>query len=318
MRWSPCPMDRSDYHLSKHTFPNELEFSDTPTQLPGFKVKFSTYLAGVTDEFDTVTFSSIEGISFDWSYEQTWAGYNLLECTTNTPRCVSIQNIDPTLGGGGVVEFLGYLNPENFDEERISRLIKAGVTPVSIVKGASPQNLLEVKLQELYVGILGRAGDRPGLDYWLDGISSTPFTLENTRAAFTDPAQSEYTEIYGGLDFTQLVTAIYENFLERLPDGPGLLYWVEQLTLGNVNADQMINAIISAVQDPNATAEETAKDLATLENKIAAAIYFTEQTKDYPFDAAYREMARAVVADVTDDPETLTQAKVMIDEYVGN
>jgi hypothetical protein len=178
--------------------------------------------------------------------------------------------------------------------------------------------ILQVKIQELYVGILGRAADRPGLDYWHDQINAGFFTLENTRAAFTDPAQTEYTEIYGGLNNTQLVTAIYANFLERPPEVAGLQYWVGELNSGRVNADQMINAIINAVQDPNATGALSAADLATLQNKTAAAIYFTEVTKDYMFDLAYREMARAVVADVTDDPETLAQAKAMIDEYVGN
>jgi hypothetical protein len=177
---------------------------------------------------------------------------------------------------------------------------------------------LDVKLQELYVGILGRAADRPGLDYWLDQIYAGIFTLENTRTAFTHPDQAEYTEIYGGLTNSQLVTAIYENFLERAPDMLGFLYWVSELDNGRVNADQMINAIINAVQDPSATGEQSAKDLSCLENKIEVAMYFTEQTKEYFFDAAYREMARAVVNDVTDDPETVAQAKAMIDEYVGN
>lgn len=177
---------------------------------------------------------------------------------------------------------------------------------------------LETKIQELYIGILGRAADRPGLDYWYDQITIGTFTPENTRAAFTDPAQAEYTEIYGGLDNTQLVTATYENFLERAPETAGLLYWVDELDNGRVNPDQMINAIINAVRDPNATGEEYARDLAVLENKIVAAEYFTEQTKDHFFDAAYREMAKAAVADVTDDPETLIQSKAMTDEYVGN
>ena len=173
-------------------------------------------------------------------------------------------------------------------------------------------------LQELYVGILGRAADRPGLDYWQDQIYAGIFTLENTRAAFTHPGQAEYTEIYGGLTNSQLVTAIYENFLERAPDNLGFLYWVAELDNGRVNPNQMINAIINAVQDINATGEQSTKDFACLDNKIEVAMYFTEETKEYLFDEAYREMARAVVADVTDDPETLTQAKAMIDEYVGN
>jgi hypothetical protein len=176
---------------------------------------------------------------------------------------------------------------------------------------------LHVKIQELYIGILGRAADRPGMDYWADQINAGVFTLENTRAAFTDPAQTEYTEIYGGLNSTQLVTAIYENFLERAPEFAGLNYWVGELDSGRVNADQMINAIINTVQDPDATGAQSAADLATLQNKTAAAIYFTEKTKGYVVDLNYKEVAKAVVADVTDDPETLAQAKAVIDEYVG-
>jgi hypothetical protein len=175
---------------------------------------------------------------------------------------------------------------------------------------ASP---LQVKIQELYIGILGRAADSPGLDYWHDQISSGPFTLENTRAAFTDPAQTEYTEIYGGLNNTRLVTAIYENFLERAPDNPGLVYWVDELDTGSVNPDQMINAVINAVQDPGATGVQAAKDLAALANKTAAAVYFTAQTSGLPFDDTLRDAARAAVADVTDDPTTLTTAQTLTD-----
>jgi Domain of unknown function (DUF4214) len=196
------------------------------------------------------------------------------------------------------------------------RVYDAEVPPEPVVP-ARPSSLV-IKIYELYIGILGRAADQPGVDYWWDEIDSGKLTLENTRASFTHPDQAEYTEIYGGLDNTQLVTATYENFLERTPGGPGLQYWVDQLDAGRVNPDQMINAVINAVQDPDAAGAQAAKDLATLENKVAAALYFTSQTQDYTFDAAYREAARAAVANVTDDAETLNQSKAMTDEYVGN
>ena len=177
-------------------------------------------------------------------------------------------------------------------------------------ENASP---LQVKLQELYVGILGRAADWPGLQYWEVQIDAGPFTLENTRAAFTDPAQSEYTEIYGRLDNTRRVTAIYENFLERIPEEAGRVYWVDELDSGSVNPDQMINAVINAVQDSSATGAQAAQDLATLVNKTAAAVYFTRRTKGLPFDDGLRAAARAAVADVTHDPATLTEAQQLTD-----
>lgn len=172
---------------------------------------------------------------------------------------------------------------------------------------------LQVKIQELYIGILGRAADWAGLQYWENQIEAGPFTLENTRAAFTDPAQAEYTQIYGGLGNTQLVTATYENFLERIPEEAGLVYWVAELDNARVNPDQMINAVISAVQDPSATGTQAAQDLATLVNKTAAAAYFTEQTKGLTFNDVLRDAARASVADVTSDPATVAQSQQLTD-----
>ena len=192
------------------------------------------------------------------------------------------------------------------------------LVPILILKplnslGQENASPLQVKLQELYVGVLGRAADWPGLQYWENQIEAGPFTLENTRAAFTDPAQAEYTEIYGGLSNALLVTATYENFLERIPEEAGLVYWVDELDNGRVNPDQMINAVIAAVQDSSATGAQAAKDLATLVNKTAAAVYFTEQTKGLPFDDVLKDAARAAVADVTSDPITLTQAQQLTD-----
>jgi hypothetical protein len=178
--------------------------------------------------------------------------------------------------------------------------------------------LLEVKIYELYVGILGRAADQPGMDYWVDQISNGPFTLENVRASFTNPDQSEYTEIYAGLGNTQLVSAVYQNFLERLPEVAGLLYWMNELDNNRINPDQMINAVINAVQNPEATNEGAADDSETLHNKIEAAAYFTAKTRAYIFDATAREAARAAVADVNHELESLEYSKEMTDAFVSN
>jgi len=168
------------------------------------------------------------------------------------------------------------------------------------------------------VGILGRAADQPGLEYWVEQITNGTFTLENVRSAFTDPSQLEYSEIYDGLSSVQLVNAIYQNFLERVPDVAGLLYWVDELNNKRINPDQMINAVINAVQDPDANSESAARDLTTLNNKTEAAAYFTAKTKGFMFDTTSREAARAAVADVDHDIASLEHSKSITDAFVSN
>jgi len=178
---------------------------------------------------------------------------------------------------------------------------------------------IEVKITELYVGILGRAADYAGLQYWADQIEQGALSLENTRASFATQEQPEYWNIYGGLDNTQLVNAIYSNYLERSPDTEGLEYWVGELDSSNINADQMINAIINAVQDPAATAAQTLVDAQVLLNKIEAAQYFTETTQTVSVTTSgFISRAQGAVADVNDDATTITTSKSATDSYADS
>jgi len=172
------------------------------------------------------------------------------------------------------------------------------------------------KVTELYVGILGRAADYAGLQYWVDQIEAATLSLENTRASFATQDQSEYWTIYGGLTNGALVDTIYSNYLERAPDTEGRAYWVGELDAGSINPDQMINAIINAVQDPEASAEQTLIDAQVLSNKVAAAIYFTTQTESVDATTdGFIQQAQSIVADVNEDAASVTAANSISDSY---
>ena len=67
------------------------------------------------------------------------------------------------------------------------------------------------KVTELYIGLLGRAPDTEGLDYWVTLISNNTLTLEDTRNSFANELQPEYWDIYGQLNNRELVIEVYKT-----------------------------------------------------------------------------------------------------------
>ncbi len=102
------------------------------------------------------------------------------------------------------------------------------------------------QVQELYVGLLGRAADKAGLDYWVGELNKagTTLSLENVRANFVNE-QAEYKAIYGDLSRADTVTQVYSNLFGRAPDAAGLAYWSTGAG-ASVNVDQLVVAFINA------------------------------------------------------------------------
>lgn len=175
---------------------------------------------------------------------------------------------------------------------------------------------IEGSIQELYIGILGRAADYYGLDYWAYGIENGTLSLEGTRASFATPKQPEYWDIYGGLSNDSLVDKVYKNFLERSPDAAGKAYWVSELNSGKIGADYFVNAVTNAVKDPSATDSQTLIDAKVLANKVQSAQYFTVKTKTADSkESSFKIQAKAAVDNVDEDVSTLTAAKAATDVY---
>lgn len=139
------------------------------------------------------------------------------------------------------------------------------------------------QVQALYIGLLGRAADQAGLNFWIQDIASGNRTLNDVQKEFA--ASPEFATTYGSLagDRTALVSAIYSNLFERAPDAAGLAYWVGT----SLSADELIASFIQYASPADRT---------VLTNKtLVAEIYTSVAGGAATFNVAD---AAKVVADV--------------------
>lgn len=138
------------------------------------------------------------------------------------------------------------------------------------------------QIQQLYVGLLGRAADQGGLNWWADQVTTGGKTLEDVRASFV--TSTEYTTTYGAAATrADLVTSIYQNLFERTPSADEVKYWAETDTRP---ADQLVAAFIEFAG---------AADQAVINNKTFVAQTYTDTVTGINFSIAG---AAAAIADV--------------------
>lgn len=128
---------------------------------------------------------------------------------------------------------------------------------------------LASQVQELYIGYLGRAADKAGLDFWVKAIEDGTSTLESVALGFTQSA--EYQAAYANLTNTQLVAHVYQNVLGRAADADGLTFWVGEINKGVVSADTLVKAMINSLGSI---------DQLNMDNKVQAANEYTQAAGD--------------------------------------
>lgn len=160
---------------------------------------------------------------------------------------------------------------------------------------------IQESIQEVYIGLLGRAADLEGLTYW-EGQINSGFTIEDLRENIIN-SQTEYAEGLGLLSRGELVEALYDNMFGRTPDLEGYAYW----TAGEgaaVADDDMVTTLVNAAQG---------SDVTILDNKATAANYFTNNAPDSTDTAA----AASAVANVDETEASVTAAQTQVDQ-IGN
>jgi hypothetical protein len=126
------------------------------------------------------------------------------------------------------------------------------------------------QIQEIYVGLLGRAADAEGLAYWKAEIDGGVLTIEQLRANIVNE-QPEWQSGLGTLSREDLVKALYDSMFNRAPEAEGLEYW----TTGGgseVNADQLVLALSNGA---------SSEDRLALNNKTEAAEFYTSNVATY-------------------------------------
>lgn len=155
------------------------------------------------------------------------------------------------------------------------------------------------QVQALYVGYLGRAGDRAGLDFWLNAIHTDVSTLESVALGFT--LSDEYQGLYGDLGTEELVAAVYQNVLGREAEGEGLAFWVNEIESGVITADTLVASMINSLGQV---------DQQTIDNKIFVANVYTEAAGD-----DYNPAAGArIIENVNSDPTTVSSALKQLED----
>lgn len=156
------------------------------------------------------------------------------------------------------------------------------------------------EIQNAYVAFFNRPADVAGLNYW-SSYAGSAADLLNTFAQ-----SKEYTDLFSGLNNTQIVNTIYQNLFGRAPDVGGLNYWVKQL-------DNKAMSIGNAAATISAGALDTDKTI--VDNKVAAATAFTTALDTTAEILAYASVnstglaaVKAWLATVTADAATLTTA----------
>ena len=190
---------------------------------------------------------------------------------------------------------------------------------------------LQAKVQALYIGYFGRAGEPAGVSYWLGQLESgTPW--ESVAAAFM--LQPEAKAEYAFLDdpangnAAAFIAAIYRNVFGREPDAAGAQYWIEQFEAMDGRPDAIGRLILDIIS--GAYGEQgSAADIACIENKIEAASHFMallqaagiagnhiDEHGRAVLDANLIDASRASVSAVTSDFASVETALRSIDAFV--
>lgn len=151
------------------------------------------------------------------------------------------------------------------------------------------------QIQELYIGLLGRAGEKAGVDYWTDQINRNNITIEGVREN-TVKFQPEYQQGLGSLSRGDALNVLYNRLFQRPPEEAGFLYWV-QGGGKDVPFDKLILALSNGAQ---------AEDRATLDNKSEAAQFYTDNV---PVDKYTPESSTSAVNTVNNIKATVDASK---------
>jgi Ca2+-binding RTX toxin-like protein len=161
------------------------------------------------------------------------------------------------------------------------------------------------EVAKLYVANFNRAPDKAGLDYWIyDGTSSTTSLTDLNAIAKAMQAGSEAESGVSSMTDTNYVISLYSSLFGRTVDSSdeGVVYWVSELTAGNVERANMIQTLILGAEADTGDAD----DAAVLANKTEVGIYYADTLELDGTDFS--------LSSITSDTATVTTAKASADD----
>ncbi|CAN7665931.1 hypothetical protein LJR030_002862 [Rhizobium sp. LjRoot30] len=156
-------------------------------------------------------------------------------------------------------------------------------------------------IQGIYIALFGRPADPLGLQYFNEATNDGADLTAIGDLAST----AEYQTRFEGMDNAGIVTEIFQSLFGRNPELAGLTFFVNALNSGELNINNVAIAILDGAQGD---------DLATVNNKIAAATAFTAALDTPDEIAAYRgdiaaDLGRQFLSPITADEATVPTAE---------
>ncbi|MCK5784060.1 MAG: DUF4214 domain-containing protein [Desulfobacterales bacterium] len=170
--------------------------------------------------------------------------------------------------------------------------------------------LTQNQVSQLYVSIFGRASEGDGNTYWQTNESDMVITADTMLA--TDPAKTYFGYTLDDNQIQMFIEFIYENTLGKnySEDPDGINYWVGELAAGK-SKGQVVVALINAAMDPKYSGLPAQDQFI---NKVEISNYTADVIATVPDVNDLTDFVN-FISNVTDDSETVTDAKTAVDTF---
>ena len=173
------------------------------------------------------------------------------------------------------------------------------------------------QVELMYIGYLGRAAEPTGLNYWVAQLNAGQTVAQvaqwvsgsveagGVHTFYTAPATA---------DKGAFIDKIYANLYSRTPESAGKTYWLNDLTSRAGNTLGLGKFVLDVAYGSQGG------DITTLQNKLAAANYFTTALTNAGIttgDSAIATAAASAVSSVTSVASTLTASRTATDTFVA-
>lgn len=247
-----------------------------------------------------------------------------INTATNTVTC---QSWGTPYGDNGYFN----ISLDSFYGSLTNELNLQGIYAITGFNGINlTQNAATAEVASAYVGLLARAPELSGMNFW-EGAINSGMTLTQLCAQILGGSEAAAT-MGAAVSNTTFLDNLYQNVLGRQPDAGGLAFWGGALSAGTSRASVAASIITAGIDardwaynvwvgdgtlpghpansDPGMMTESL-----TFNNKIIAAQDFSIilQAPD-----GYSAVAHNYILSITADPGTITANLVGVPEQIGH
>ncbi len=190
----------------------------------------------------------------------------------------------------------------------VTLFLLVGLLPTQVLAQSRLFITVLEQVQGIYLAYYGRSGDPAGVNFWVERQVASGGDASAIIEAFGTSAEAEAR--YAGKGDEEIIDMIYMQLYGRMADDAGMAFYLGQLQSGALTRQSMALDILNGTQGD---------DIAVVRNKIEASQFFTDRTEetDATFTAAQIPENEAILAGVTEDPDTLFTARTQTNGFMG-